>query len=96
MVADPKPSPSDLALANLSQSAPNDYVRKVIDAYKLDSDHANNVKSLMTLTKDPFLIPCATFLKAPVTGHNKEPLCDQIIVYIETYLPMQCDECSTS
>ena len=52
----------------------------------------------MTVTKDAYLIPSATYLKVPIktTGLTKDPLCDQIVVFIETYLPMQCDECSTS
>ena len=96
MVPDPKPSPPELALTNLSRCAPSDHVRNVMDAYKLDSDLFTNVKSLMTVTKDAYLIPSATYLKVPkTTGLTKDPLCDQIVVFIETYLPMQCDECST-
>jgi hypothetical protein len=50
----------------------------------------------MTVTKDAYLIPSATYLKVPkTTGLTKDPLCDQIVVFIETYLLMQCDECST-
>ena len=96
MVPDPKPSPSELALTNLSRCAPSDHVRNVMDAYKLESDLFTIVKSLMTFTKDAYFIPSATYLKVPkTTGLTKDPLCDQIVVFIETYLPMQCDECST-
>jgi hypothetical protein len=35
MVPDPKPSPSELALTNLSRCALSDHVRNVMDAYKL-------------------------------------------------------------
>ena len=91
----PSPPPPAIALANLSRCAPNDSVRKVIDAYNVDADHETNIKSLMTFTL-PSLTPCAAYLKVSSSGLKKAPLCDQIIMYIETYLPMHCDECSTT
>lgn len=97
---DSVPTATSVAHGNLLRVAPADEIKAVISAYNPEALHSVNVDSLNNVTTiERNLKPCATFLKVPpsaLTGLKKDGIIDVIILYIESYYPMNCDACSTS
>ena len=90
-------SPDDVALGRLLIAAGQCNASKVIGAYRTELEHAENITALEQFTIESYLKPCAEFLGIPATlttGILKRDLCDLIILYIESFFPIDCSECS--
>ena len=92
-------SPKDVALGRLLVAAGQGNASKVIGAYQTELEHPENIKILEKFTVEMYLKPCAEFLGIPAsssTGLLKADLCDLIILYIESFFPIDCSACSQS
>ena len=92
-------TPKEIALGRLLVAAGQGNASKVIGAYQPELAHEQNIKALEKFTVESYLKPCAEFLGIPATlstGILKADLCDLIILYIESFFPIDCSACSQS